>query len=69
MAFGLKKRGPSNFARAADGSMTLMEHIRELRDRLFKACLGIVAGLCVGLYISTPVQRFLTDPMPEVFKS
>nr|WP_205751736.1 twin-arginine translocase subunit TatC [Cryptosporangium phraense] len=39
-----------------------MEHIRELRDRLFKACVGIVLGLCVGLYFSEPVQKFLTDP-------
>ncbi|SHN46063.1 twin-arginine translocase subunit TatC [Cryptosporangium aurantiacum] len=42
--------------------MTLMEHIRELRDRLFKAVVGIVLGLCIGLYFSLPVQRFLTEP-------
>jgi sec-independent protein translocase protein TatC len=60
-ALRLRRRTPKRTV-SPDGSMTLMEHIRELRDRLFKACLGIVVGLCVGLYFSTPVQKFLTDP-------
>jgi Sec-independent protein secretion pathway component TatC len=37
-----KRRKPSDFQRAADGSMTLIEHLRELRSRLFKACLALV---------------------------
>ena len=45
MAFALRKRGPSTFERAADGSMTLIEHVRELRNRLFRASLAIVVGL------------------------
>ena len=40
---------PSNFQRAADGSMTLIEHLRELRTRLFRACLAILVGTIVGL--------------------
>ena len=32
---------------AADGSMTLIEHVRELRNRLFYASLGIIGGLIV----------------------
>ncbi len=28
--------------------MTLIEHIRELRDRLFKASLAVAAGLVIG---------------------
>ncbi|GLI02049.1 twin-arginine translocase subunit TatC [Phytohabitans aurantiacus] len=62
MAFGLKKRGPTNFERAADGSMTLVEHIRELRTRLFRASLGIVVGFAVGMILATPVFELLKAP-------
>ncbi len=62
MAFGLKKRGPSDFERAADGSMTLMEHIRELRNRLFRASLAIVAGLIAGFWLADPVFLLLKRP-------
>ncbi len=57
-----KRRRPSNFQRAADGSMTLIEHIRELRTRLFRACLAIVAGAVAGYFISGRVQHIITDP-------
>ncbi|MCW3816102.1 twin-arginine translocase subunit TatC [Micromonospora sp. DR5-3] len=62
MAFGLKKRGPSNFERASDGSMTLMEHIRELRTRLFRASLAIVGGLIVGFWLAQPAFNLLKQP-------
>ncbi|MFE9206436.1 twin-arginine translocase subunit TatC [Micromonospora sp. NPDC007230] len=62
MAFGLKKRGPSNFERASDGSMTLIEHIRELRNRLFRASLAIVAGLAAGFWLADPVFLVLKRP-------
>ncbi|MEV4755056.1 twin-arginine translocase subunit TatC [Micromonospora sp. NPDC049559] len=62
MAFGLKKRGPSNFERAADGSMTLIEHIRELRTRLFRASLAIVVGFAVGFWLADPVFELLKQP-------
>ena len=68
MAFGLKKRGPSTFERAADGSMTLMEHIRELRTRLFRASLAIVAGLMAGFWLAQPAFDMLKQPycrLPE----
>jgi sec-independent protein translocase protein TatC len=62
VAFGLKKRGPSNFQRAADGSMTLMEHIRELRNRLFRASLAILVGFGLGVWLSRPVLHLLQKP-------
>ena len=52
MAISLRRQGPSKFEQASDGSMTLIEHVRELRNRLFWASLGIVAGLIVGFIIS-----------------
>ena len=43
MALALRRRqGPSKFEQAADGSMTLIEHVRELRNRLFFASLGLI---------------------------
>ncbi|BFU44229.1 twin-arginine translocase subunit TatC [Krasilnikovia sp. MM14-A1004] len=62
MALTLRRRGPSTFERASDGSMTLIEHVRELRNRLFWASLGIVAGLIVGFVISHWAFDILSAP-------
>jgi sec-independent protein translocase protein TatC len=67
MAFGLlrllgRERAPSNFERAADGSMTLVEHIRELRTRLFRASMAILLGFGLGLWLAGPVRRLLSEP-------
>ncbi|SCL36096.1 sec-independent protein translocase protein TatC [Micromonospora nigra] len=62
MAFALRKRGPSKFVQAADGSMTLVEHIRELRNRLFKASLAILVGFGVGIWLAGPVLSILKKP-------
>jgi sec-independent protein translocase protein TatC len=57
-----KRRRPSNFQRAAEGSMTLIEHIRELRTRLFRACIGIVIGAIAAFFVSQDIQKIITDP-------
>ncbi|MEU5781465.1 twin-arginine translocase subunit TatC [Micromonospora lupini] len=62
MAFALRKRGSSTFERAADGSMTLIEHVRELRNRLFRASLAIMLGFGVGIWLATPVRVLLSKP-------
>jgi sec-independent protein translocase protein TatC len=56
------RRGPSQFKRASDGSMTLIEHVRELRNRLFKASLAILVGFGVGYWLSGPVLDLLQQP-------
>jgi sec-independent protein translocase protein TatC len=62
-----KHRRPSDFQRAADGSMTLIEHLRELRKRLSKACLAILAG-GVAVYLVAPrVQRLMNEPYCDYF--
>ncbi|PZM91245.1 MAG: twin-arginine translocase subunit TatC, partial [Actinobacteria bacterium] len=62
MRFALRRRGPSNFQRAAEGSMTLMEHLQELRMRLFRASLAVVAGFVVGMVLAQPVFELLQEP-------
>lgn len=47
--------------------MPFMEHLRELRSRLFKACLAIVAGLCIGLFFSDRVLDFINQPYCDRF--
>src|SRR4051812_38389248 len=43
--------------------MTLMEHLRELRGRLFKASLGVMAGFIVGVFVlAKPVMTALNEP-------
>lgn len=62
MALSLRRSGPSKFEQAADGSMTLIEHVRELRNRLFFASIGLVAGLIVGFILSNWVFDLLKQP-------
>jgi sec-independent protein translocase protein TatC len=60
-----KRRRETDFQRAAEGQMTLMEHLRELRLRLFRACLGILAGTIVGFIVAQDVAQFIMDPYCE----
>ncbi|GAB2950060.1 twin-arginine translocase subunit TatC [Micromonospora polyrhachis] len=69
MRFALRKRGPSSFERAADGSMTLIEHVRELRNRLFRASLAIVVGFGLGMWLAGPVLNLLKKPYCDLPKA
>ena len=46
--------------------MTLIEHIRELRDRLFRASLAVAAGLVIGWFLSLWAFRQLEVPYCEL---
>jgi sec-independent protein translocase protein TatC len=62
MALTLRRRGPTRFQQASDGSMTLLDHVRELRNRLFIASIGLVLGIVVGFWISDWVWTVLSHP-------
>jgi sec-independent protein translocase protein TatC len=49
-------------ARDPEGRMPLMEHIRELRNRLIKAVLAVIAGMVVGWLLYKPAFNFITGP-------
>jgi sec-independent protein translocase protein TatC len=52
----------TQFQRASNGSMTLFEHLRELRGRLFKASLGVAGGTIIGFVVAHRVINFLIAP-------
>jgi sec-independent protein translocase protein TatC len=47
--------------------MSFWEHLEELRQRLFKAVLALVAGSVVGIAIATPVLEYLQQPYGKPF--
>ena len=61
-----RNKAPSNFQRAADGSMTLLEHLRELRTRLFRASIAIVLGMIVGYLLHTRILELLQGPYCDI---
>jgi sec-independent protein translocase protein TatC len=46
-----------------EGRMPLMDHIRELRNRVVKIALGIGAGMIVGFVFFTPVWNIIERPL------
>jgi sec-independent protein translocase protein TatC len=49
-------------ARDPEGRMPLMEHLRELRNRLLIAFAAVAVGLVVGWIVSTPIWELLKEP-------
>jgi sec-independent protein translocase protein TatC len=46
-----------------EGRMPLMDHIRELRNRIVKIALGLAAGMIVGFIFFTPVWHVIERPL------
>ncbi len=46
-----------------DGRMPLMDHIRELRNRVVKMALGLIAGMTVGFIFFTPIWHVIERPL------
>jgi sec-independent protein translocase protein TatC len=45
--------------------MSLVDHLDELRTRLFRCILAVVIGSIIGFYFSVPVRDFLLAPLPN----
>lgn len=58
--------GPAPAAAAAgdDKVMSLVDHLSELRTRIFRILLGVAIGSVVGLYFSSEIRAILIAPLP-----
>jgi sec-independent protein translocase protein TatC len=48
-----------------DGRMPLMDHLRELRNRVVKAALAIIVGMIIALIFSSPTINWIMKPFCE----
>jgi sec-independent protein translocase protein TatC len=46
-----------------EGRMPLFDHLRELRNRVVKMAIGLIAGMVVGFVFFTPVWHFIERPL------
>ena len=46
-----------------DGRMPLMDHLRELRNRVVKMALALIAGMIVGFVFFTPIWHVIERPL------
>lgn len=56
------KRAPSS----DDGTMSLVEHLRELRNRMFVSVVAIIVGFVVGLFLYDWLLELLLEPYLSV---
>jgi sec-independent protein translocase protein TatC len=49
--------------RDPEGRMPLFDHLRELRNRVVKMALGLIAGMIVGFVFFNPVWHFIERPL------
>lgn len=62
---GLPELAPTPPPAATPGTvMTLVDHLSELRSRLIKSVLTIVAGSAVGFVLAPTIRRILVSPLP-----
>ncbi|MEO3784279.1 twin-arginine translocase subunit TatC [Actinocorallia sp. B10E7] len=52
-----------------EGRMPLLDHLRELRNRVVKALLGLLAGMVVGWLLKEEVWEILKEPFCQVPQS
>ena len=46
-----------------EGRMPLFDHLRELRNRVVKSALALIAGMIVGFIFFNPVWHFIEKPL------
>lgn len=70
MAFTLRRssRSDGTTPPPSDGTMPLLEHLRELRSRLFKAVLAIVVGAIGAAFFYDELFALLTDPFNDTIE-
>src|SRR5258705_4678996 len=58
-----ERYGRSQRRENPEGRMPLFDHLRELRNRVVKMALTIIAGMIVGFIFFTPVWHVIQHPL------
>jgi sec-independent protein translocase protein TatC len=53
----------------ADGKMSLLEHLDELRKRIIYACLGVLIGVAAGFFYINEIFYFVLQPTLDALPS
>jgi len=65
VALSLRRGRRTGATPSDDATMTLVEHLRELRGRLFKSVLAIVAAAVFAAFFYPDLFRLLTEPFND----
>jgi sec-independent protein translocase protein TatC len=57
---------PPPAAPVDDSVMSLVDHLGELRTRIFRSILAVAIASAVGFYFATPVRNFLQAPLGDI---
>ena len=60
------KKRQKKASKTPEGKMSLREHLRELRNRFFKAAIAILLGTIVGFIVYQPAFTILTEPITRL---
>jgi sec-independent protein translocase protein TatC len=56
-------------AEDSSGKMSFLEHLDELRQRIIKSLLALVAGFCIAYYFVNQLEDFVYQPLKVLFKT
>lgn len=56
---------PPAVAPGDESVMSLVDHLSELRTRLFRIILAVAVASTIGFYFSVPIRNFLIQPLPN----
>jgi sec-independent protein translocase protein TatC len=63
---GLPESPPPAAPPADETVMSLVDHLGELRTRIFRSIIAVVAGSAIGFYFATDVRVFLQRPLGNI---
>ena len=65
--FGAAPEPPPDFEEEIEGAtMSLVDHLEELRGRIFKMLVAVAAFSILGFIFWEPILNFLTSPLPDI---
>ena len=64
--FTVRRRGAKGPGRDPEGRMPLMDHLRELRKRVFVSVIALVPGVVLGWIFYDELVHFLSAPICDV---